>query len=100
MVGHAGVDDIGAGASSFGYLKTLKVDLLKVDGQFVRDILDDAAVRCFVDVAKVLDVECVADFVDRPEVLARIRGLGVNYAQGFMLHKPEDMATVLQACAV
>ena len=98
------LDDFGAGASSFGYLKTLKVDMLKIDGQFVRDILDDplddAAVRCFVDVARVLGVACVAEFVDRPDVLSRVRDLGVDYAQGFLLHKPEDMATVLQACRV
>lgn len=96
------LDDFGAGASSFGYLKTLKVDLLKIDGQFVRDILDDplddAAVRCFVDVARVLGVQCVAEFVDQPGVLARIRELGVDYAQGFLLHEPEDMAAVLEAC--
>jgi diguanylate cyclase (GGDEF)-like protein/PAS domain S-box-containing protein len=96
------LDDFGAGASSFGYLKTLKVNVLKIDGQFVRDVLDDplddAAVRCFVDVARVLGVECVAEFVDRPEVLARIRELGVDYAQGFFLHKPEDMAAVLETC--
>lgn len=98
------LDDFGAGASSFGYLKTLKINILKIDGQFIRDILDDplddAAVRCFVDVARVLGVECVAEFVDRPDVLSRIRELGVNYAQGFLLHKPEDMAAVLETCQV
>src|SRR5262249_36637549 len=66
------LDDFGAGASSFGYLKTLPVDYLKIDGQFVRDVVDDpldeAAVRCFAEVARIVGVRTVAEFVDRPEV--------------------------------
>jgi len=89
------LDDFGAGASSFGYLKNLKVDLLKIDGSFIRDViddpLDDAAVRCFVDVARVVGVKTVAEFVDRPEVLERLRDIGVDFAQGFLLHKPEPI---------
>jgi EAL domain-containing protein (putative c-di-GMP-specific phosphodiesterase class I) len=89
------LDDFGAGASSFGYLKHLKVDLLKIDGSFIRDViedpLDDAAVRCFVDVARVAGLKTVAEFVDRPEVLARVREIGVGYAQGFLLHRPEPI---------
>ncbi len=89
------LDDFGAGASSFGYLKTLKVDLLKIDGSFIRDLIDDpldaAAVRCFVDVARVLGIKTVAEFVDRPEVLARVREIGIDYAQGFLLHSPEPI---------
>jgi EAL domain-containing protein (putative c-di-GMP-specific phosphodiesterase class I) len=92
------LDDFGAGASSFGYLKTLKVDLLKIDGSFIRDLiddpLDDAAVRCFVDVARLLGVRTVAEFVDRPEVLHRVREIGIDFAQGFLLHKPEPIANV------
>ncbi len=93
------LDDFGAGASSFGYLKTLKVDLLKIDGSFIRDVIDDpldaAAVRCFVDVARVVGVKTVAEFVDRPEVLARVREIGVDYAQGFLLHMPEPIEKLL-----
>jgi diguanylate cyclase (GGDEF)-like protein/PAS domain S-box-containing protein len=93
------LDDFGAGASSFGYLKSLKVDLLKIDGQFVRDVIDDpldaAAVRCFVDVARVIGVKTVAEFVDKSEVLARMKEIGVDYAQGFFLHRPEPIELVL-----
>ena len=89
------LDDFGAGASSFGYLKTLKVDLLKIDGSFIRDLiddpLDDAAVRCFVDVARVVGVKTVAEFVDRPEVLQRVREIGIDFAQGYFLHRPEPI---------
>jgi EAL domain-containing protein (putative c-di-GMP-specific phosphodiesterase class I) len=93
------LDDFGAGASSFGYLKTLKVDLLKIDGQFIKDLiddpLDDAAVRCFVDVARVLGLKTVAEFVDRPEILQRVRDIGIDYAQGFLLHRPEPIESLL-----
>ena len=97
------LDDFGAGASSFGYLKNLKVDLLKIDGSFIRDViddpLDDAAVRCFVDVARVVGVKTVAEFVDRPEVLARVREIGIDYAQGFLLHRPEPIENLFGAPA-
>lgn len=89
------LDDFGAGASSFGYLKGLRVDQIKIDGQFIRDLLDDpldeAAVRCFVDVARVVGVHTVAEFVDRPEILARVRELGIDFAQGYLLHRPEPL---------
>ncbi len=94
------LDDFGAGASSFGYLKSLSADMLKIDGQFVKDIvtdpLDDAAVRCFVQVAKVVKMETVAEFVDHPAVLEQLRGMGVDYAQGFLLHRPEPIEAVFK----
>ncbi len=86
------LDDFGAGAASFGYLKALPVDYLKIDGQFVRtlltDPLDDVTVRCFVDVARVMGLKTVAEFVDQPAVLVRLQEIGVDYAQGFLLHRP------------
>ena len=95
------LDDFGAGASSFGYLQSLSADILKIDGQFVKDIvtdpLDDAAVRCFVQVAKVVKMATVAEFVDHPAVLAQLREMGVDYAQGFLLHRPEPVELVLQS---
>jgi diguanylate cyclase (GGDEF)-like protein len=101
------LDDFGSGASSFGYLKNLPVDYLKIDGQFVQDVVDDpldeAAVRCFAEVARVVGVKTVAEFVDRPEVLAKLRILGIDYAQGFLLHRPAPLTDLLKsqvaACA-
>ena len=93
------LDDFGAGASSFGYLKTLAVDFLKIDGQFIRDLvtdpLDDAAVRCFADVAKVVGIKTVAEFVEQEEVLERLRAIGVDFAQGFLLHRPVPIDELL-----
>jgi diguanylate cyclase (GGDEF)-like protein len=89
------LDDFGAGAASFGYLKNLPVDYLKIDGQFIKDLLDDpldlAAVKCFVDVARVMGIKTVAEFVDREEILEELKRLGVDYAQGFLLHKPQAL---------
>lgn len=66
------MDDFGAGASSFGYLKTLSVDYLKIDEQFISDMvnnpLNEAAVRCFADVARVMGLKTVAEFVGEPAV--------------------------------
>ncbi|NML61004.1 EAL domain-containing protein [Massilia sp. RP-1-19] len=95
------LDDFGAGASSFGYLKSLPVDFLKIDGQFIRDLvsdpLDEASVRCFTDVAKVVGVKTVAEFVENQEVLERLRVIGVDYAQGFLLHRPAPIDEILTA---
>lgn len=89
------LDDFGAGASSFGYLKMLAVDYLKIDGQFIRDLIEDpldtAAVRCFRDVAKVIGVKTIAEFVERDDTLAALREIGIDFAQGYAIHKPEPL---------
>ena len=94
------LDDFGAGAASFGYLKTLRVDTLKIDGQFVRDLVDDpldeVAVRCFADVAKVMNLTTVAEFVDKPAVLARLHAMGVDFAQGYLLHEPAPIGELIE----
>jgi diguanylate cyclase (GGDEF)-like protein/PAS domain S-box-containing protein len=94
------LDDFGAGASSFGYLRQLPVDVIKIDGQYVQrllhDELDDATVRCFVDIARVLGVTTVAEFVDDPAILERLGQLGVDYAQGFLVHRPEALCDALR----
>lgn len=93
------LDDFGAGASSFGYLRGLDVDALKIDGQFItnldRDELNAVTVRCFVEVAAVKGLLTVAEFVDCDRVMERIKGLGVGYAQGYLLHKPEPLADLM-----
>ncbi|OYV00770.1 MAG: diguanylate cyclase [Burkholderiales bacterium PBB5] len=93
------LDDFGAGASSFGYLKTLGVDLLKIDGQYIRDLnddpLDEVAVRSFVEVARVVGLRTVAEFVDSQAVLDRVIELGIDCAQGYLLHRPEPIGQLL-----
>ncbi len=89
------LDDFGAGASSFGYLKNLPVDELKIDGQFIRgltsDPLDDVAVRFFTEVARVRDIRTVAEFVEQACILERLKAIGVDYAQGYLIHRPEPL---------
>ena len=96
------LDDFGAGASSFGYLRSLNIDILKIDGQFIknmlRDPLDAAAVRCFVDVAKIQGLRTVAEYVDNEDVLVHIKEIGIDFAQGFLLHKPEPIDQLLARC--
>jgi EAL domain-containing protein (putative c-di-GMP-specific phosphodiesterase class I) len=93
------LDDFGAGASSYSYLKALPVDVLKIDGQFVRalmtDPLDQVAVRSFVDVANTLGLETVAECVETPDVLLELVRLGVGEVQGFLLHRPEPLDQLL-----
>lgn len=94
------LDDFGAGASTFGYLKCMPVDYLKIDGQFIRNLLtdplDQAAVKCFVDVAHAVGVRTVAEFVETDAVLTRLRELGVDFAQGYLLHRPEPLDAACQ----
>jgi len=93
------LDDFGAGASSFGYLRVLPVDSLKIDGRFIqgviKDPLDQAAVRCFIDVAKIMGIPTVAEFVEDPDILDRLTEMGIDYAQGFLVHRPELIDALL-----
>lgn len=95
------LDDFGAGTSSFGYLKTLPVDVLKIDGQFISDLphdaLDLAAVRCFRDVARVVGMHTVAEFVETEAVLAQLGEIGIDFAQGYLVHRPEPLVGLLGA---
>ncbi len=95
------LDDFGAGASSFGYLKSLPVDFLKIDGQFITGLLDnaldDAAVRCFREVATVVGVKTIAEFVERTDVHDLLRSIGIDMAQGYLIHRPEPLAALTAA---
>lgn len=86
------LDDFGSGLSGFQYLTTLGVDTVKIDGRFIRDIVDNATsvaiVRAVVDIAGTMDMKVVAEFVENEAQLNTLRELRVDYAQGFGLHKP------------
>jgi diguanylate cyclase (GGDEF)-like protein/PAS domain S-box-containing protein len=89
------LDDFGAGASGFGYLKTLPVDYLKIDGQFVRDLMDDpldrAAIRCFREVAAAVGTQTIAEFVETDAIADMLSQLGIDYGQGYLYHRPEPL---------
>lgn len=90
------LDDFGTGLSSFGYLKKLPVDYLKIDGMFIRDLLKDRTDRIFVksiiDIAHTLNIETIAEFVEDDETMQVVRDLGADYAQGFVVGKPFVLA--------
>ncbi len=86
------LDDFGSGLSSFAYLKTLPVDYLKIDGAFVKDIVDDAVdlamVRSINDVGTVMGKATIAEFVENDEILKILSDIGVDYAQGYGIGRP------------
>ena len=90
------LDDFGSGLSSFGYLKKLPVDYIKIDGMFIRDLMHDQTDRIFVksiiDIAKTLNIETVAEFVESDEILEVVTKLGAGYAQGFAVGRPFELA--------
>ncbi|MEM1261561.1 MAG: EAL domain-containing protein [Pseudomonadota bacterium] len=87
------LDDFGSGLSSFGYLKKLPVDYLKIDGMFVRDILNDSTDRMFVrsiiDIAHTMGIKVVTEFVENDEMLNAVASFGTDYVQGYGIHRPE-----------
>ncbi|MFK7852948.1 MAG: EAL domain-containing protein [Granulosicoccus sp.] len=86
------LDDFGSGLSSFGYLKNLAVDVIKIDGQFVREIannsIDREMVRAIHQVGKSMGIETVAEFVESQEIVDELIKIGIDYAQGYHIGKP------------
>jgi diguanylate cyclase (GGDEF)-like protein/PAS domain S-box-containing protein len=91
---HFALDDFGSGLSSFMYLKTLPVDYLKIDGQFVenvtRDPVDRSMVAAISQVGNAMGIQTIAERVESPEVLAELGRLGIGFAQGFYIAKPRS----------
>lgn len=92
------LDDFGSGLSSFTYLKNLKVDYLKIDGAFVRDLADNALDRSMVEaihrIGHQMGLVTVAEYVESAAILAALRAIGVDYAQGNFLHAPQPLETL------
>jgi diguanylate cyclase (GGDEF)-like protein len=95
------LDDFGAGLSSFAYLKNFNVDTLKIDGSFVRDIarnrISESMVAAITEVAKVMGLETVAEYVESEEIRAKVKAIGVDFAQGHALGRPVDLDDALDA---
>ncbi|WP_018141998.1 EAL domain-containing protein [Thioalkalivibrio sp. ALJ7] len=93
------LDDFGTGLSSFGYLKNLPVDLIKIDGSFVRDIahnaVDSAMVTAIHRVGHVLGLRTVAECVESEATMEHLRGIGLDFVQGFYLSEPAPLEQLL-----
>ncbi len=86
------LDDFGSGFTSYAHLKNLRTDTLKIDGSFVKDMLqnpgDLAMVKSMNDIGHSLGLRTVAEYVESPMLLEALREIGVDYAQGYVIHKP------------
>lgn len=89
------LDDFGAGMSSFGYLKSLPLDIIKIDGSFIHDLTDDAMsraiVRAVTDIGHERGFKVVAEWVTGHAIADALAEIGVDYAQGFGLHRPQTV---------
>ena len=91
------LDDFGSGLSSFAYLKSLPVDFLKIDGAFVKDMVDDPIDRAMVEsihnIGSVLKLKTIAEFVENDDILNSLKEVGVDYAQGYGIARPRPLPT-------
>jgi len=92
------LDDFGVGFSSLYYLKQFPVDFVKIDGSFIRDLHcqpdDQVLVKALVDVARAFRKKTIAEFVETEETIQLLKDLGVHYAQGYCVGKPQPFDTV------
>ncbi len=93
------LDDFGTGLSSFSYLKQFPVDYLKIDGEFVRDIIEDEKsyvfVRSMTEVGHALDMKVIAEFVESDTMFDKLREANVDYAQGYTVGRPVSIDTLV-----
>jgi EAL domain-containing protein (putative c-di-GMP-specific phosphodiesterase class I) len=89
------LDDFGTGLSSFGYLKHFPVDFLKIDGSFVKGVLHDPIdremVRSINEIGHLTGKQTIAEWAENAEIIEVLRGLGVDYAQGYGVSQPQKV---------
>jgi len=94
------LDDFGTGVSSYGYLRSLKVDYLKIDGIFIKDILTDdvarAMVQSIVQVGHTMGLKIIAEYVENDEIIELLRLISIDYGQGYGISKPEPLDEMLK----
>ena len=86
------LDDFGTGMSSFSYLKNLPVDYLKIDGEFIKDIINSTVDSTMVDsinrIGKSMGMKTIAEFVENNETIEHLKKLNIDFAQGYGIFKP------------
>ncbi|MFW8590427.1 EAL domain-containing protein [Glaciecola sp. 2405UD65-10] len=87
------LDDFGSGLASYGYLKELPIDHVKIDGRFIKDIATDktdyALVKSIQTLARAMNKKTIAEFVENDVIIEKLQEIGVDYLQGYAIHKPE-----------
>lgn len=90
------LDDFGSGLSSFAYLKNLPIDYIKIDGAFVQDMVIDpvslALVKSINEIGHAMGIKTVAEYIESQQILDKASELGIDFSQGFYIHRPEPMA--------
>lgn len=98
------LDDFGSGFSSFAYLKNLPVDYLKIDGIFVKDVLEDeidmAMVKSINDIARVMGKKTIAEYVESDAIMVEMEKIGVDYVQGYGVAMPMELDKLFQSGSV
>ena len=98
------LDDFGTGVSSLAYLKDLSVNYLKIDGSFVRDAItnsrSESMIKAIAQLAKVMCMETIAEYVETDPLRVRMADLGVDYGQGFAMGKAQPLEDLLQELAI
>jgi EAL domain-containing protein (putative c-di-GMP-specific phosphodiesterase class I) len=93
------LDDFGSGMSSYSYLKNLPVDYLKIDGAFIKDIVnnpsDVAVVKSICEIAHFMEKTVIAEFVQDEKAVEILKSIGVDYAQGYGIGKPHALNALL-----
>lgn len=89
------IDDFGSGYSSFHYIKRFTVDYIKIEGEFIRNILTDSEYQAFtksiVTLAKELHIKTIAEYVENESILDEVRKFGIDYAQGYHVGRPSPL---------
>jgi EAL domain-containing protein (putative c-di-GMP-specific phosphodiesterase class I) len=97
---HFALDDFGTGMSSFAYLKNFPVDFLKIDGSFIKDIMDDpidhAMVKSINDIGHIMGLKTIAEYVENKEIRAELTHMKIDYLQGYNIAKPEPCEEKIQ----
>ncbi|HWS62540.1 MAG TPA: EAL domain-containing protein [Steroidobacteraceae bacterium] len=98
------LDDFGTGVSSLAYLKDLSVNYLKIDGSFVRDSVlnarSDSMIKAIAQLAKVMCMETIAEYVETDNLRVKMTELGVDYGQGFAMGKSQPLEELLAELAI
>ena len=94
------LDDFGSGLSSFSYLKKLSIDYLKIDGGLVKDIvnsrLDQTMVSSISEIANVMGVKTIAEYVENADILEKLRIMKIDYVQGYEIMRPQPVELELK----